>query len=203
MRTTDLAQVRAWLQAAERGDQAALTRLLAAGVPINSVDEAGRTALFYAVATVGDSLAIVRWLMDHGADPSTRDRDGRTAIEYGALHMADGAEHSRLMEARRILAEAGRPRFLAVEEALGRWRVVGGGDDGRLVTISRGRIGGELRPLALIVDRIALDARGRVELSGDHAGLIVDVTLERLAEDGANLTWQDGVTFNAEYRLRR
>lgn len=107
------------------------------------------------------------------------------------------------MEAKRILEAAALLRFRSIEEALGRWRVEGGRDDDRVVTITRGRIGGELRHLSLVVESIGLDDRGRVELGGEHAGLFVDVTIARVGGDRAELTWQDGVTHNNLVKLRR
>ena len=190
----DAVRIREWLLAAEHADMATLARLLGAGMDIEAADAGGRTALFYAVAPAGGTPAVVEWLVRRGAD---------TVIEYGALHVAAGCEHSTLRECAAILEEGAPPAFRSIDQAMGRWRIVGGPDDGRVVTVDGRWVGGDLRSLFLKVDEVALDLEGRVTLSGDHAGLLVSVTLTLRADARVDLTWQDGVTFDAEYLLRR
>jgi ankyrin repeat protein len=57
--------------------------LLQKGAPVNAVDDRGRTALMNA-AELGHA-AIVRRLLSAGADPTLRDKDGKTAAD-----LADG-----------------------------------------------------------------------------------------------------------------
>ncbi len=68
------------LDAATRGDAAAVRSLLAQGVEVNSTDADGRTALMLA-ARRGDA-ALIRSLLSAGADPRRTDRDGHNASDH-------------------------------------------------------------------------------------------------------------------------
>ena len=68
------------------GDIADLDMLHSIGAPLDMVDEQGRTALYMAAATGYDEA--VRWLLDHGADPSIVAEDKRSP-----LHAAAAAGH--------------------------------------------------------------------------------------------------------------
>ncbi|MCB4365963.1 ankyrin repeat domain-containing protein [Hydrogenophaga taeniospiralis] len=68
------------LDAAARGNAAAVRSLLAQGVDVNSVDADGRTALMWA-ARRGDA-ALIRLLLGAGADLRRADHDGRNASEH-------------------------------------------------------------------------------------------------------------------------
>src|SRR5262245_1696846 len=59
------------IRAAERGDTAAIQRILATNVDINSRDERGRTAVM--AATHARQVAAVRQLLEAGADVNIRD----------------------------------------------------------------------------------------------------------------------------------
>ena len=69
--------------AAERGDLAAIDRLLAQGVDVNSKDARGETALMKA-AEQGQSLA-VHALLARKADVNARGNEGHTALMYAAF----------------------------------------------------------------------------------------------------------------------
>jgi ankyrin repeat protein len=62
----DHAEAKELRQAAQQGDTAAVTQLLASGSAIDARDEAGQTALLLAVA--GNHVAIAKVLMEAGAD---------------------------------------------------------------------------------------------------------------------------------------
>ena len=74
----------ALIPASEHGHVETVRILIAAGVPVNHVNNLGWTALQEAVLLgVGgsDHQAVVDLLLDAGADPGIRDRQGRTALE--------------------------------------------------------------------------------------------------------------------------
>ncbi len=58
--------------------------LAASGANLNARDETQGTLLMY-FARQGKAEA-VRWLVAHGADPSARNRSGKTAAEIGRAH---------------------------------------------------------------------------------------------------------------------
>ncbi|MBN9363392.1 MULTISPECIES: ankyrin repeat domain-containing protein [unclassified Devosia] len=93
-----MADDQAFLAAARDNDAAALTRLLAAGQPVDVRDSGGRTALL--VATHADAIEAARMLIEAGADVNAKDdikdtpylyagAEGR--IEILKLLLANGA----------------------------------------------------------------------------------------------------------------
>jgi len=70
----------AFLAAARSGDSAALTRLLAAGQPVDTRDAERRTALL--LATHADAVDAARVLIEAGADVNAKDRIEDTPYLY-------------------------------------------------------------------------------------------------------------------------
>ena len=68
-----------YLEAARTGNNDALQKLLAQGVPINVRDDAGNTALMVAVRNRRE--LIVRSLLAMGADTRLTNDDGMTALQ--------------------------------------------------------------------------------------------------------------------------
>lgn len=68
--------------AAKEGDMDALSGYLQTS-DINALDPDGKTALH--IASENGHLAIVKFLLDNGADPSIVDHDGRNALSYAKL----------------------------------------------------------------------------------------------------------------------
>lgn len=66
-------------QAARAGDVAAVRRLVAGGVPVDTRFYGGHTALMSAAAY--GEVEVVRYLLAQGADPTLRDDEGRTALD--------------------------------------------------------------------------------------------------------------------------
>ncbi len=76
-------------------------RLLEAGIDVNAANQDGRTALFFRSE---DNDSFVRFLLDHGADPTIRDKRGKAALDYqegGVAEILREAieEHSGVAEA--------------------------------------------------------------------------------------------------------
>lgn len=65
--------------AAERGDLEEVRKLLASGADIDELDETGYTPLMR--AALRDRERIAKFLLERGADPSRRDRRGRSAAD--------------------------------------------------------------------------------------------------------------------------
>jgi ankyrin repeat protein len=61
----------ALIEAAARGDLAAVRRALEGGAPLEARDGSGRTALL--AATQGSHAAVARWLIERGADVNAQD----------------------------------------------------------------------------------------------------------------------------------
>lgn len=72
------------LDAASGAHLAAMETLAAASADVSVVDVDGRGALLLACLAESPSPALVRRLIELGADPDLRDGDGRTAIEHAA-----------------------------------------------------------------------------------------------------------------------
>ena len=80
------------MSAALYGDAAAVRRLLELGADVNARNDAGATALMWAI----DDLDITRLLLDRGADPNVRSVDGRTPVAVAAGR-AGGADVVKLL----------------------------------------------------------------------------------------------------------
>jgi len=80
------------MSAALYGDAASVRRLLELGADVNARNDAGATALMWAV----DDLDITRLLLDRGADPNARSVDGRTPVAVAAGR-AGGADVVKLL----------------------------------------------------------------------------------------------------------
>ena len=77
------------LDAAERGDRAAVMRLLTSkGVNVNTPGPDGTTAIMYAAAN--DDLELVRALIKAGADAKAKNQFGTTAITEAAIPTRPG-----------------------------------------------------------------------------------------------------------------
>ena len=70
------------LEAAMKGDTAAVKTLLTKGADVNAQNQAGGTALMYA-ATVGHNTT-VQALLEAGADVNAKDNEGGTALMRAA-----------------------------------------------------------------------------------------------------------------------
>ncbi|WP_285033346.1 ankyrin repeat domain-containing protein [Mycolicibacterium sp. lyk4-40-TYG-92] len=72
--------------AAQRDDNIdVITALVEAGADVNLTNNKGETPLFIATRSYGTSgigAAILRYLLDHGADPHIKAADGDTVIDY-------------------------------------------------------------------------------------------------------------------------
>lgn len=74
----------ALIPASEHGHVETVQILIAAGVPVNHVNNLGWTAMQEAILLNNGGprqLAVVRLLLDAGADPDIRDPEGRTALQ--------------------------------------------------------------------------------------------------------------------------
>ena len=69
---------------AERGDAAALSKVLANGTDANAKDADGTTALHWAARA--DELDAVQALLAAGADAATQDRYGVTPLQLAAVN---------------------------------------------------------------------------------------------------------------------
>jgi ankyrin repeat protein len=79
-RTTGSGGITPLMYAALYGDAASVRRLLDMGADPNARNDAGATALMWAV----DDLEATRLLIERGADPNARSADGRTAVFLAA-----------------------------------------------------------------------------------------------------------------------
>lgn len=81
----------ALVTAALCGDYDVVTRLVEAGADINVRDELGRTALMVAVDETYSG--IVKYLLEHGAEPNISDNDGDSPLDvakYSSLFRVHG-----------------------------------------------------------------------------------------------------------------
>jgi ankyrin repeat protein len=79
------ARIRALVFAADHERLAVIDQLIEAGTPVDAFDEVwGRQAL--RIAAENGRPASVRRLLEHGADPNLRDREGRTALDWCSGH---------------------------------------------------------------------------------------------------------------------
>lgn len=82
-----------WWQAAKKAEDQKLKELLEyEGRDVNSIDENGRTALFFAAGLGSEKC--VKFLLEEGADVHWKDQDG-----YTALHIAAGYVHTSVVKA--------------------------------------------------------------------------------------------------------
>lgn len=95
LRSTNRYGGTALIPAAERGHVATVRRLIDAGVDVDHVNRLGWTALLEAVI-LGDGgerhQAIVRLLLDGGANPALADSDGVTPLEHARRFGHDAIE---------------------------------------------------------------------------------------------------------------
>jgi len=85
------------LDAAERGDAAALQAMIESQADLNQTDAGGRTALMMAAA--GGHLEAVFALLNAGADPALRDNTRRSARDYAlARYDESGQTIARILE---------------------------------------------------------------------------------------------------------
>ena len=75
-------------EAARSGNTTELERLIAQGAPVNSPDEAGRTALILAV--MNKHTATAQRLLALGANAAVKDREGFTALQHARRLGLDG-----------------------------------------------------------------------------------------------------------------
>jgi Ankyrin repeats (many copies) len=73
--------------AAASGQTLAMAKLQDLGASVNRIGGYGGTPLHVAVRS--GRIESLRWLLAHGADPSIRDRDGRTAADYVSADIAE------------------------------------------------------------------------------------------------------------------
>jgi len=88
----------------------AVDTLVSAGAKVDWQDKSGRTPLMCA-AKVGDADA-VQVLLDHGADPSLRNRAGNTALDIAMKPHPGRSSSSNTAEVIRLL-KYGRPKALS------------------------------------------------------------------------------------------
>jgi ankyrin repeat protein len=100
------------MQAALSGDIASMRRLLDMRADANATNDAGATALMWAV----DDVATTRLLLDRGADPNARSMDGRTALVLAAGR-AGASDVVRLLLDRGARLEGQTPLVQAGEAA--------------------------------------------------------------------------------------
>ncbi|GIV39530.1 MAG: hypothetical protein KatS3mg033_1330 [Thermonema sp.] len=89
------AQQQLFLDYCLNGQVAEAEALLKAGVPPNTRDNLGRTALMLACMQ-GDTPELVALLLEYGANPALIDQEGRTAIDYAT--QAQAQESLRLLQ---------------------------------------------------------------------------------------------------------
>lgn len=106
--------------AASVGDVGEIRRLAAAGIPLDLSDYDGRTALHLAASE--NRLAVVEYLLNHGASPGCVDRWGNTPLDDAVrAGNTDIAECLRL-----AIADLPLPHLKAVEKKHRRGAVTGG-----------------------------------------------------------------------------
>ena len=87
----------ALLYAAQGGDLGMLQVLVAGGANVNAKGAFGQTALILAAAAPGRTDETIRFLLDKGAEPNARTREGYTAL-MNAAHMGQAATVKLLLE---------------------------------------------------------------------------------------------------------
>ncbi len=77
-----LASLTPLLQSVAYAGPEAVKLLLAAGAQVNAQDVRGMTPLMLAIASDHPDVRVVRLLLEQGADPNIRSKDGETAIDW-------------------------------------------------------------------------------------------------------------------------
>lgn len=90
-------------KAAERGDRAMLQRCMDGGLDVNGLDVFGWTPLM--TAACAGQASSVKWLMQNGADPTIKDRSGKTAASL--------AEKKKFVSLAKILRSTFKPVVVA------------------------------------------------------------------------------------------
>ncbi len=98
--------------AARAGDLAQVQKLVESGVPVDARVQWGQTAL--ALAAAQNHPDVVRYLLDHGADPSYREGFFGTSVLEGSFEK--GAPEYRV--AKMLLAAGAKDRVAALAQAL-------------------------------------------------------------------------------------
>jgi hypothetical protein len=83
------------MQAADKGDLAAVQQLLTAKADVNASDQGGETALIHACRNPRANPALVKALLAAGADPNIRSRNDYTALGWATAR--GNAEIARLL----------------------------------------------------------------------------------------------------------
>ena len=149
------------LNALWTGDTTAIKRLVAAGAPLDAVDESGSTALMY--AALYSDVSTMRLLLDRGANANHSDNAGATALMWA---ISDPAKVSLLVQRGAnvnavasltgrtpLLIAAGRPgsapvvRLLLDKGADSKAR-----DKKRETTLTRAPYSGDPEVLRLLID---------------------------------------------------
>ena len=81
-------KVEKWLQAAERGDLAAVVDFLESGIDVNAGNAINTTALMRAVR--GGHLGVIRVLLDRGASLGPQNTLGHTAVTVALIRSRAG-----------------------------------------------------------------------------------------------------------------
>lgn len=124
-------KVEKWLQAAERGDLAAVNDFLDSGIDVNAGNSIGKTALMR--ATWGGHVGVIRVLLDRGASLTLQNSFGHTALTIAlsrSLRDHNGGPDPRPLE---MLLAAGaryelREAVMMNDVALARARLDEGAD---------------------------------------------------------------------------
>ena len=196
------------LEALRDGDDARAGKLLAAGAPVNALDEYGASALMY--AALYSDAAMVGRLLERGANPNHADASGATALMWAipdegkvrqlVKHGAKVNVSSKLGRTPLLIA-AGRPNGAAVV----RFLLDRGADpkarDGKgVTTLIRAVYSGDLDIFRLLVDRgVDVNARGDFQLTALMEAVIQGnrPMAEMLLGYGADIRLRDQDGFTA------
>lgn len=117
----------ALLMAAPFGPPAVIQTLLDAGAVVNAKDVRGMTPLMLAVATDHQDAAVIRMLLQHGADPQIKSEAGDTAIDWARRYNIPagerllGVKEARVENSPALIPSTPMPGALrpAVERSIG------------------------------------------------------------------------------------
>jgi ankyrin repeat protein len=113
------------LFAAAYGGSDAVKLLLDAGAKVNVQDARGMTPLMLAIATDRPDPRVVRLLLEKGADPTIKSKDGETAVDwakkfnYPPVLAELGVEHKQIAAAE-IVQSAGDGKLPSAKDAAGK-----------------------------------------------------------------------------------